>query len=276
MRWQHSAVPEFQKKINMISKCISAIRILTVIPVPGKDTAVISSSLPFFPFAGLVLSILTYAVYIITSNYIDITFLSGIIIAGILYISTGGLHYDGIADIADGFGSGKKREKILEIFKDSRLGTFGVSVLIFDILLKVILYSWYCEHKLIIIIIASLVLSRSFQALTLVFTESATPGSGIGSAFCDKKRRLPVVISTLVVISCCLLIVENPLPVVIIIATSLACVTIFITICIKKIGGVTGDCIGAVNEITEISILLTAVFFSHMITLRPFTGFLSR
>lgn len=244
----------------MIRQCVSTIRILTTIPVPGKDASVISSSLPFFPLAGIILSIITYAIYLFSSSFIHVPLLSGIILTGILFILTGGIHFDGLADTSDGFFSGKNRQRILEIFKDSRLGTYGVSALFFDIILKIILYSWYFDKKVISIVIISLVISRLFQAVALSFINAATPGSGIASAFCDKSRRISVVISAIVVIGAIYFYVNSPFTFTVIIVPAFFSGGLFIFYCIKKIGGITGDCTGALNEITELCVLLSGIY----------------
>jgi len=240
----------------MIKKIISAIRILTIIPVPGKDTTAIASTLPVFPFVGCIVASVLYCVFVIVGKLPEYPLLGGVILTGALFIITGGLHFDGLADVCDGFGGGKTKSRILEIFKDSRLGTFGVSALLFDIFSHILLYSWYIEHNAFVIIGVSIVLSRATQAMVLSFTKAATPGQGIASVFCQKKYRFPVVVSCLIVITGILLVVDNTMPMICIMVAVAFFVSVFVAMCFRKIDGVTGDCIGAINEIAEITVLI--------------------
>ena len=55
-----------------------------------------------------------------------------------LYVVTGGLHEDGLADVADGFGGGASQERKLAIMRDNRIGTYGVAAMVFSILLRIL------------------------------------------------------------------------------------------------------------------------------------------
>jgi adenosylcobinamide-GDP ribazoletransferase len=240
----------------MISRCVTSLRILTILPLPGKDTPVVASSMPFFPLAGFLIALVMYPVFFLIDYCQPLTLLSGILLTGVLFLVTGGLHFDGFADCCDGFGGGRTKEKILAIFKDSRLGTYGVAGLCIDILVRVTLYKWYVEQHAFSIILISLVVSRSFQGLALTFMKSATPGQGSASHFCQNGSRWQIVLSNLLIVSFCIFMVRNPLAMAVIILSAFIVGVVFMLYCKKRIDGVTGDCIGALNEITEI-ILLT-------------------
>jgi adenosylcobinamide-GDP ribazoletransferase len=228
--------------------------------VPGKETDKFPSSLPLFPVAGCVLAALVYLIFRGTNLIPGIPFLPGIIITVSLLILTGALHLDGIADVADGLGGGKTKEKILEIFKDSRLGTFGVTALVVDVLIKTVMYSWYCDSHTFIIIGLSLVWSRMFQAVALTFVPPATPQKGIGASFSGGHYKVQVTVSFLLLILSCFLLFNKPFSVMMLVAFAAILLLIFIYICMKKIGGLTGDCIGAINEISELAILFGGCF----------------
>lgn len=247
----------------MIRSITTALRTLTILPIPGKDTDKFSSSLPFFPIAGGLIA----AVVVLISEFIlmapDIHYLSGIILVGATVLLTGALHIDGLADVADGFGGGKSKEHILEIFKDSRLGTFGVIAVIFDLLIKIVMYSWYYEKHNFLIITISLVWSRMFQAVALSFVTPATPTKGIASSFTGGKYKVQVIISFVLLVSFSFIICKNTI-VFIPIVIAFVSVVAFVLFCIKKITGITGDCIGAINELTEVSILFTGCIIGNL------------
>ncbi len=243
----------------MISRCITSLRILTTIPVPGKDTPHVASSMPFFPLAGFLIALVMYPVYLLIDYCQPLVPLSGILLTGMLFLVTGGLHFDGFADCCDGFGGGRTKEKILSIFKDSRLGTHGVAGLCIDILLRVTLYKWYVEHHCFTVILVSLVMSRAFQAIALSHMKSATPGQGSASHFCQSGSGWQTVLSNVLVFSFCIVIVPNRLVMAGSIAAAFIAGMMFMVYCRKRIDGVTGDCIGALNEISEVVILTGGV-----------------
>jgi adenosylcobinamide-GDP ribazoletransferase len=249
----------------MIRSCVTAIRTLTILPVPGKETDKFPSSLPLFPVAGCIIAAFAYIVFRGTSLIPDIPFLSGIIITVSLLILTGALHLDGIADVADGLGGGKTKEKVLEIFKDSRLGTFGVTALVIDVLIKTVMYSWYCDNHKFLIIGLSLIWSRMFQAVALTFVPSATPHKGIAASFSGGHYKVQVTVSFLLLTIICLLLFDKPAIVILLLAFPVVMLLFFIYICMKKIGGLTGDCIGAINEISEVAILFAGCFVVNSI-----------
>lgn len=247
----------------MIRSLTTAIRTLTILPIPGKDTDNFPSSLPFFPIAGgliaAVLVLISEAIHIAP----DIHYLSGIILVGVTMLLTGALHIDGLADVADGFGGGNSKERILEIFKDSRLGTFGVIAVIFDLLIKIVMYSWYYEKDNLSIIIISIVWSRMLQAAALSFVIPAIPNKGIASSFTGGKNKLQVIFSSILLAFVIFIIYKN---VFLFLPITIAFISVFafVFFCIKKISGITGDCIGAINELSEISILFTGCFIGNI------------
>lgn len=240
----------------MIKSCITAIRTLTVFPVPGKDTEKFPSSIPFFPVAGGILAGFLFLVYKILQAFPDIPYLPGIIMVTSMILFTGALHVDGLADVADGFGGGRTRERILEIFKDSRLGTFGVIAVVLNILLKVIMYSWYFENSNFILIVISIIWSRMSMSAMLAFLPSATPGKGIASSFVSGSNKFQIIISIIVVMVLTFTICNYKLVIELLIF-SIVVFILFSQLCLKKIGGITGDCAGAMNELIELVILIT-------------------
>ncbi len=246
----------------MIKSCITAIRTLTVFSVPGKDTENFPSSIPFFPVAGGILAGLLYLIYKVLQVFPDIPFLPGIIMVATMILFTGAIHVDGLADVADGFGGGKTKERILEIFKDSRLGTFGVIAVVLDILLKAIMYSWYFENSIFIVIGISIVWSRMSMAAMLTFFSSATPGKGIASSFIGKSYKFQIIISIIFVLILTFAICDYRLVIVLFISLIIVFI-LFSLLCLKKIGGITGDCLGAINELIELIILITGCILAN-------------
>ena len=108
----------------MLRELITAIRTLSILPVPGKGTEDLSSALSWFPVVGALLGGLLYLLALIASSVTDGRWPEGV--AAILLLAavvlTRGLHLDGLADWADAFGGGQDRDHTLAIMKDPGTG----------------------------------------------------------------------------------------------------------------------------------------------------------
>jgi adenosylcobinamide-GDP ribazoletransferase len=133
----------------MDSALVTALRTLTIVPLPGRDTDNYPGSLRFFPVAGGLIALLLYPFFWLCQQIPeDFHQIQGLIFTVVSIVITGGLHIDGIADVADGFIGGKDKDTILKIMKDSRIGTFGGVAIGFDLLFRFVLYG-YVIGKLI-------------------------------------------------------------------------------------------------------------------------------
>jgi adenosylcobinamide-GDP ribazoletransferase len=241
----------------MLRALITAFRTLTIIPFPGKDTENFSRSLCFFPIVGALLGvvvlILQYSAGAIGFKHPFILALLSMVLATWL---TGGLHVDGLGDVADAFGGGKSKEHILQLLKDPAMGSFGVCAIVFDILIKAGCWSFFFEKGNPWFIFWSLVFSRAMQGLLVAFmpnarVESIAAPFGQGGSFV----RMSVILAYLVTGFAAAWIL--PLPAALTSALcSLAVTLLFGLYCWRKLQGITGDCVGATNEIAEISVLL--------------------
>ncbi|MWC31212.1 adenosylcobinamide-GDP ribazoletransferase [Paenibacillus sp. MMS18-CY102] len=106
---------------------IAAIQFLTRIPIPLQvpfDPPTLARSLYAFPFAGLLIGLLTGGGAALL-QLLDTPMISAALLLGWWILLTGGLHLDGWMDTADGVLSGRSRERMLDIMKDSRVGAMG-------------------------------------------------------------------------------------------------------------------------------------------------------
>ena len=242
----------------MFGPLVTALRTLTVLPVPGKEGGTLSGSLPFFPVVGAFIGIILYlSGYALSHVFTDNPLLCGGLVAGISAVVTGALHLDGLADVADGFGGGHTRERILEIMKDSRHGTFGVTAIIFDCIGKTLFFGWCMSHDHIEMILMSVVFSRTVQAWGCVILPYARISEGgTASPFFEGKNPSALILST-IGITGGVIVFFGILPMGMVALMSLIPIQIFFMVCLKKINGITGDCLGAANEICELSVLMS-------------------
>lgn len=110
---------------------VTALRTLTVFPVPGKEARNPAGALPWFPVVGLLIGFLlwsaSWCLLRILPQWPEAT---ALLLFILLLVSTGALHLDGLGDVADAIGSRASREKALAIMKDPRVGSFGALALL--------------------------------------------------------------------------------------------------------------------------------------------------
>ncbi|MHA7884235.1 adenosylcobinamide-GDP ribazoletransferase [Nitratireductor rhodophyticola] len=167
---------------------------------------------------------------------------------------TGGLHEDGLADVADGFGGGSTREKKLAIMKDSRIGSYGVAALILSFLLR-----WTALSSLGLAAIPTLLAAHgTSRALMPALMRLSPPARDNGlSAGAGRPGTATVLVA--LAIGGVLLLVPGP-GFALIAVPLLAAALFFIKwLAEKQIGGQTGDVLGALQQLAETALLLAAV-----------------
>jgi adenosylcobinamide-GDP ribazoletransferase len=246
----------------MIQDALTAFRTLTIIPIPGKDTENFSRSLCFFPLVGALLGFVVVLLYhgagAIGFKY---PFILALLSMALVTWLTGGLHIDGLGDVADAFGGGKTKEHILQILKDPHMGSFGVCAIVFDILIKAWCWQFYLERGNPWFIFWSFVFSRAMQGVAIAFIPNARVGS-IAAPFGQggKFARVSVILAYLVTGLAAVWLL-SPHAALVCALCSLAATLVFGFYCWRKLQGITGDCVGATNEIAEVSVLLGGMVF---------------
>lgn len=232
---------------------ISAMRTLTAIPVPGKDCERHEDSLYAFPLVGLLLGAILWLVAR-ADAYLPVTVVAVLMLV-VQTLLTRGFHLDGIADAADGFGGGYTKERSLEIMKDSQVGAFGSIALALTLLLKVVLFSSLLQADSAWCIVAAMVVSRTAQVFQCVTLPYARP---TGTAAAAVQRASTRHLSIALVI-CSALLLFKGLPGLTLLPVGLAVAFLWGLYCKKRVGGITGDLLGATNEIVEMAVLTGAL-----------------
>lgn len=210
-----------------------------------------------FALVGLILGSIQWGVFYICSKIFPPNVTAAfVILVGILLI--GGLHQDGLGDIFDGFFSFKgDKEKIIEIMKDSRVGTFAVLALIFDILIKYSALSFIIENNMSYAIIITPIISRSSTVLLFLIGKTAKK-KGTGNLFIGNISLKEFIINFILMIIPCVLLVGYKYTLIVIPISFIGTLGL-LNLCNRKIGGITGDCLGANNEIVEMFAMLVFV-----------------
>ncbi|WP_461204674.1 adenosylcobinamide-GDP ribazoletransferase [Clostridium sp. DL1XJH146] len=206
----------------------------------------------FLLSVGLLIGAVQWSIASLFKEYLPGNIISIIIIA-IPIVLTGALHLDGLGDMFDGFYAFKGgKDKIIEIMKDSRIGTFACAAIVIDILLKISLMEFFIGRGNLVIILILPVISR-FTVLLLGYIGKVAKEKGTGNIFIGNigKRELLIALVLTAIVSVLLL---GALYSFIIIFCAILITILFNLYCNKKIGGLTGDTLGANIEIVEIII----------------------
>jgi adenosylcobinamide-GDP ribazoletransferase len=170
-----------------------------------------------------------------------------------LTIISGALHLDGLADTADGFFSHRPRDQILEIMKDPRIGVMGMLAILFCVLLKLAGVAGIIHSESLIWLIIAPAFGRTAQIIGLVFINHVPSERTLAESFYQKGQYF--------------LLIFSPLPFAILLYLDwalglgvLITFTLFISALLfyfkKRIGGITGDTLGAASETIETLFLL--------------------
>lgn len=247
---------------EQLSIFLNAIQFYTRIPISKNVTyseEILNHSTRYFPFIGWIVGgvgALVAIVLLFVMPPMLAIFLS--IIATILL--TGAFHEDGFADFCDGFGGGCTREKILSIMKDSRIGTYGTIGLIGILSFKFLTLCSITQYSLPLMIIVGHSLSRLMPVIVINTTEySRDDATSKSKPIGKKSTKIDFIIAIVFGLLPSLFI---PLKFFVLIIPMLLVTTfLFRKYIHKMIGGYTGDCLGALQQIAEIEFYLGFVIY---------------
>lgn len=247
---------------------IIAMQFLTIIPLPCRhqwQRDDLGRSLAVFPLAGLTIGALLAGLNLLTAPLLARP-LNDLLLITALAAMTGALHMDGLADVCDGIAARGSREHFLAIMKDSNVGAIGAVGLVLGILLKwqalVAIPAEYTWQTLLIFP----TLARYCQVQTIVHGRNARQ-DGLGSAMIAGASisRLLMAWAITAAIAWLLLGVAG--------ITAMAAVMVVSWLIrawfTRKIGGITGDVIGCINELVEIITLILIPVLATLICTKP-------
>ncbi|HEY3373920.1 MAG TPA: adenosylcobinamide-GDP ribazoletransferase [Candidatus Aquicultor sp.] len=236
-----------------------ALSFLSILPAGLKDEVddrTIRGSVVFFPVVGAIIGIILLAIGWLAKNILEPLALSAVIVVA-LAVLTRGLHLDGLADTFDGLFGGTGKECILDIMKDSRIGSFGVVAIVAVLLLKAVILAQILGQSTWLAVLALVVfpvIGRWSACVSLGTQRYARGSGGLGESFTrlsDTRVVIATSIITLVVVGSLLLLWTVP-----VMLSALALTLAFNVMVGRKIGGITGDTVGAIVEINEVAALL--------------------
>jgi len=233
----------------------TAFRTLTILPVPGREASDPAASLPFFPVVGGVLGLIVWSLSLSNRLFPDNGWPAGaaalMLVAGSLL--TRGLHLDGFADWIDAVGGAWDRERRLAIMKDPCLGAFGAIALALLLLAKWIALTRLVTSGTAVWVILVLAASRTMQVDLAVRLPYARPEKGTGHPYVTGAAMWHLVVAMSAAVGIALG-GYGPLGLGVL-GVGVGVTRVFGAWCRSRLGGITGDLLGAGNELVELCLL---------------------
>ena len=216
------------------------------------DTAALARSVPWFPVVGLIIGALTALVYGTLLEVLPPLTAAGVSLA-FSALATGAFHEDGFADSLDALTGGRDVAERIRILKDSRHGTFGVLGLVLLTLVKASALASMPAGVALAALVAAGSLGRTGAVGMMGWAPAAT-GEGLGSTFLATVTRGDVVL-TLGIGAVVGLAALGPLgpPAILLVGLCTGIVALW---ALNRIGGISGDLLGAAEQVGEIVVLL--------------------
>jgi adenosylcobinamide-GDP ribazoletransferase len=244
---------------RLFQALMSAIAFMTRLPVPQSMQGLpdgLSSAAMFFPLVGLIVGAGAIAVNHVLSRFVPHNVVLIVILIFLVGV-TGGFHEDALADAADGFGGGWAKDQVLTIMHDSRVGSFGALAIALALLARFVFLANIPSMRLDSYLMAGQVTCR-WTALPLAYLlPSARRESGQGARLAGKITMVSLATGTLLAV--------------VIMGVALGMRGLWVGLAAMlvtaatgayyrhRLGGVTGDCLGATNQLAEVAIYFTGV-----------------
>jgi len=240
-----------------LTRFFGALRFFTRLPVPawvGHDSDALARSAKYFPLIGLLVGTLAALAYVAASQFWPPAVAIVLSMACSIYV-TGAFHEDGLSDTADGLGGGWDKERILAIMKDSRVGSYGVIALVLALLGKFVLLQAMLPDLLPLALIGAHAFSRLCATALLARMDYVRE---------DAQSKAKPLVARMSTAECLLAAAFGLLPLLglpwlqVLPALLLGgALTLWLAGLFRRwLGGYTGDCLGAVQQLSEIGFYL--------------------
>jgi adenosylcobinamide-GDP ribazoletransferase len=238
---------------------VVAFQFLTRIPMPSTAFEVdsLSRAIKFFPLVGLVVGSSAVLLQRLLISHLGRP-LVALIVLTYLVLITGCFHEDGLADTADGLGSGWTKDQILLILKDSRIGSYGATALTLSLLARYLLLASLPMERFAAYVIAAHVLCRWSSLPLSYFLPPAREQDSQGARIAKLTSLSSLVSGSAFSFAVVAFALRWSAVAPLLVATLAA--TLSGWFYARKIGGVTGDCFGATNQLTEIAVYFCGVW----------------
>ncbi|NPV59671.1 MAG: adenosylcobinamide-GDP ribazoletransferase [Actinobacteria bacterium] len=248
---------------------LDAFRFLTALPLPrGGKKGDLSASVAFFPLVGAALGgALVFVDWACGHAFPRVShFLSAALVLAVYAVFTGGLHHDGLMDVADAFWGRRSREERLRIMKDARAGALGVTALALFLLVE--LAAVYALPARVsaspgrlrwAALLAFPVLGRwtmSYLCVRFPYAREEGTGAAVITGARTASLAAASAIALAALAGCFVFVVRIPVLIAALAVFALAFSELVGSYFKRALGGVTGDCVGAAGMLCEALVLL--------------------
>ncbi|WP_254063897.1 adenosylcobinamide-GDP ribazoletransferase [Granulicella sp. S190] len=240
---------------------IVAIQFLTRIPMPAIsfEADSLSRAVKFFPLVGLIVGAGAVLLQQLLTAHLARPLIAVAVLTYFVLI-TGCLHEDGLADTADGFGGGWTKDRILAILHDSRIGSYGATALVLSLLARYLLLGSLPVQHFAAYVLSAHVLCRWSSLPLSYFLPAARDHGGQGARIARLVSLPSLLFGSIFSVGFVVFVLRRSSVVPLLVA--LLVVVLSGWFYYRKIGGITGDCFGATNQLTEIAVYCCGVWIA--------------
>lgn len=243
---------------------LNALMYYSRIPVPRNlecTEETLSKAFRYFPLVGILVGSIGAGCLLLANSVLPAS-ISVLLTLALMMLLTGAFHEDGLADFFDGFGGGHTRESILRIMKDSHIGTYGVIALIMLLAFKFMALTAISFSQLPLVLIAAHAASRVFPILLVKSSSYAREGQSKAQHTRNGIDTLSLVVAIAIGILPSLLF--NYRFVLLYFFLTVLFFMLFRHYLHRKIGGFTGDTLGALQQFAELFFYLLFIIMSKL------------
>jgi adenosylcobinamide-GDP ribazoletransferase len=244
--------------LDWIDRLRLAFGFLTRLPVGGRgSTAPLAFAAPMFPVVGMAVGLIAGVVYVIAHGLGLGPWFSACLAVGAAILVTGGLHEDGLADVADGFGGAADRDAKLAIMRDSRIGSYGVIALVLALATRIgALAAIGHPYHVLAVLIAAGAVSRALVVVAMrMMARARSDGLGAGAG----TPGFEGMVTALTIAGIATLVLLLPWAWLLALVLGAGAATLVALLANRQIGGQTGDVLGAIQQAAEIAVLAAVV-----------------
>lgn len=254
--------------MHQIRLFFTALQFFTRLPIPrwvGFDPAWLNQASRYFPLVGVVVAVIAGAVYAVAFRFFPPVIAVILSVAAGIY-ATGAFHEDGFADMCDGFGGGMTQERVLEIMKDSRIGAYGAIGIFCLLLLKCATLTRLPPFGVLAALLFAHPVSR-LMAVSLIWRLDYARAEGKAKPLAQKMRSGEFAIAAVTAVLPSLVLIylgwlSWATLITGVVAAGIATIWLARKFA-RRIGGYTGDCLGAVQQVTELILYLCVLARLH-------------
>jgi len=239
----------------MLRGISSVISFLTIFPSPSTDLNTVANYMYIFPLVGIVIGLVIGGLGYGLSLFLE-PLVVGLLVAGALVVITGLHHIDGLADFADGLMAKGNKEKKLQAMKDLSTGSAGIVSVVLYLIGLVLTISLISGFALFQALLLAEIIAKFSMVLQASLGISAKPGSNTLFLQLMKDKKRIVVAGVITIIP---LVVLGGVTGLIVFSVGIGLTILILAISNKNFGGITGDVLGATNELTRLSSLIIFV-----------------